>query len=189
MARLAARRPAAALEAPGLGLVHDDDNINLRRGGGCGTRFVERRRAERGLSTARGAFTPLQSTNAASSLSRRRARRLVAVACHGRRRRSDRVLQTACGASLRSGAWSSKSVKSRKSVCILSTACARSRSSCTRRPCRVVRARAKKADVSWRWYSLFRCVEVEAASGDDVVAVVVAAEALVQVVGNGMPAR
>ena len=116
-------------------------------------------------------------------------RRLVAVACRGRRRRSDRALPTACGASLRSGTWSSTRLKSRKAAKSLSTACARSRSSCTRRTCRGVRARAKKADVSWRWYSLFRCVEVEAASGDDVVAVVMAVAALLQVVGNGMPAR
>ena len=164
MARLAARRPAAALEAPGLGLVHDDDNINLRRGGGCGTRFVERRRAERGLSTARGAFTPLQSTNAASSLSRWRAQRLVAVACRGRRRRSDRVLPKACGASLRSDAWSSTRLKSRKAAKSLSTACARSHSPRVQPPCRGSRARAKKG----RWCSLFRSVRDLRSSGSGV---------------------
>ena len=162
MARLAARQPAAALGA-GL-LAHDNDNNNLRRGGGCGTRFGERRHAERGLSTARGAFTPLQSTNAASSLSRWRAERLVAVTCRGRRRRSDRVLPKACGASLRSDAWSSTRLKSRKAAKSLSTACARSRSSCTRRPCRGVRARAKKG----RWYSLFRSVRDRRSSGSGV---------------------
>ena len=37
-------------------------------------------------------------------------RRLVADACRGRRRRSGRVLPKACGASLRSGTWSSKAL-------------------------------------------------------------------------------
>ena len=157
-------RPAAlgALLLSSTG--HDDNDNNLRRGGGYGTRFVERRRAARGLSTARGAFTPLQSTNAASSLSRRRAQRLVAVACRGRRRRSDRALPTACGASLRSGTWSSTRLKSRKAAKSLSTACARSRSSCMRWPCRGVRARAKKG----RWYSLFRSVRDLRSSGSGV---------------------
>ena len=143
---------------------HDNDNNNLRRGGGYGTRFVERRRAARGLSTARGAFTPLQSTKAASSLSRRRAQRLVAVACRGRRRRSDRALPTACGASLRSGTWSFASVKSRKAARSLWMACARSHSSRVQPPCRGSRARAKKG----RWYSLFRSVRDRRSSGSGV---------------------
>ena len=160
MARLAARRAAAALFAG-----HDDDNNNnLRRGGGCGTRFVERRHAERGLSTARGAVTPLQSTKAASSLSRRRAQRLVAATCRGRRRRSDRALPTACGASLRSGTWSFASVKSRKAARSLWMACARSHSSRVQPPCRGSRARAKKG----RWYSLFRSVRDRRSSGSGV---------------------
>ena len=157
-------RPAAlgALLLASTG--HDDNDNNLRRGGGYGTRFVERRRAARGLSTARGAFTPLQSTKAASSLSRRRAQRLVAVTCRGRRRRSDRVLPKAYGASLRSGAWSSTRLKSRKAVKSLSTACARSGSSRVQPPCRGSRARAKKG----RWYSLFRSVRDRRSSGSGV---------------------
>ena len=183
MVRLAARRPAAALFAG-----HDDDNITCvgaEAVGHASSNAVEPHAASR----RRAARLRLFRARRPRAVSLDGVRRLVAVACRGRRRRSDRVLPKACGASLKSGTWSSTRLKSRKAVKSLSTACARSCSSCTPWPCRGARARAKKADVSWRGYSLFRCVEVEAASGDDVVAVVVAAEALVQVVGNGMPAR
>ena len=80
------------------------------------------------------------------------------------RRRSDRVLPKACGASLSSGAWSSTRLKSRKAVKSLSTACARSGSSRVQPPCRGSRARAKKG----RWYSLFRAVRDRRSSGSGV---------------------
>jgi len=91
-------------------------------------------------------------------------RRLVAVACRDRRHRSDRVLQTACGASLRSDAWSSTRLKSRKAAKSLSTACARSHSPRVQPPCRGSRARAKKG----RWCSLFRSVRDLRSSGSGV---------------------
>ena len=112
-------------------------------------------------------------------------RRLVAVACRDRRHRSDRVLPKACGASLKSGAWSSTRLKSRKAAKSLSTACARSHNPRVQPPCRGSRARAKKG----RWYSLFRSVRDLRSSGSGASRRDDGDGALVLVVGNSMPAR